>query len=131
MKGCFGQKRVELAKRALYKADAAILVVDDKPGPFEDFIVNLLRSLNIPFVIAVNKSDIAEKKQQLAMDYKTFGVPVVEVAATKKTNMTELVQVLSSLMPEEEERPLVAHLLGPNKTAVLVVPVDKAAPKEG
>jgi len=70
--GLLGQKRVELAKRALYKADAAILVVDDKPGPFEDFIVNLLRSLNIPFVIAVNKSDIAEKKQQLAMDYKLW-----------------------------------------------------------
>jgi len=127
--GLLGQKRVERAKRALYKADAAILVVDDKPGPFEEFIVDLLRSLNIPFVIAVNKSDVAEKKEQLTKYYKNFGVPVVEIAATQRKNISELIQVISSLIPEEEEKPLVGHLLGQNKTAVLVVPVDKAAPK--
>jgi len=127
--GLLGQKRVERAKRALYKADAAILVVDDKPGPFEDFIVSLLRNLSIPFVIAINKSDVTEDTKTLVKDYEPFNVPVVEVAAAQGKNISELIQVLSSLLPDEEEKPLVAHLLGQNKTAVLVIPVDKAAPK--
>ncbi len=127
--GLLGQKRVERAKRALYKADAAILVVDDKPGPFEDFIVSLLRNLSIPFVIAVNKSDVTEDTKTLVKDYEPFNVPVVKVAAAQGKNISELIQVLSSLLPDEEEKPLVAHLLGQNKTAVLVIPVDKAAPK--
>jgi len=127
--GLLGQKRVERATRALYKADAAILVVDDKPGAFEDFIVSLLRNLSIPFAIAVNKSDVAEDTKTLVKDYEPFNVPVVEVAAAQGKNISELIQVLSSLLPDEEEKPLVAHLLGQNKTAVLVIPVDKAAPK--
>jgi [FeFe] hydrogenase H-cluster maturation GTPase HydF len=124
--GFLGEKRVERAKRALYRADAAILVVDDVPTEHERFAVNLLGQLEIPFIIAINKSDL---KNNLRDAYIDFGVPIVEVSAKTKTNIETLVQLVSSVMPEEESKTMLAHLIGEYRTVVLVVPIDTAAPK--
>ncbi len=61
--------------------------------------------------------------------YIDFGVPIVEVSAKTKTNIETLVQLVSSVMPEEESKTMLAHLVGEYRTVVLVVPIDTAAPK--
>jgi [FeFe] hydrogenase H-cluster maturation GTPase HydF len=127
--GLLGEKRVERAKRAMYKADVGILVVDSKPGEFEQFAASMLRDLGIPFVIAVNKSDAVSQTDEIVRAYDDFGVPVVEVSAAQRNNIDKLLETLSGVIPKEEEKPLVAHLLNRYNTAVLVVPIDKAAPK--
>lgn len=124
--GYLGEKRVERAKRALYRADVAILVVDDVPTEHEQFAMDLLRELEIPFVIAINKSDI---KNGLKKFYAGLNVPIVEVSAKTKTNIEALIEAINGIMPEEESRTLLAHLLGEYRTVVLVVPIDTAAPK--
>ncbi|MBC7099969.1 50S ribosome-binding GTPase, partial [Candidatus Bipolaricaulota bacterium] len=107
--GFLGEKRVERAKRSLYRADAAILVVDDVPTEHERFAVNLLRQLEIPFIIAINKLDL---KNNLRDAYIDFGVPIVEVSAKTKTNIETLIKTVCDILPEEEPRPMLAHLIG-------------------
>jgi len=124
--GFLGEKRVERAKRALYRADAAILVVDDLPSEHEHFAVDLLRQLEIPFIIAVNKFDL---KNGLREFYTHFDVPIVEVSAKTKVNITALAQTIAKIIPEEESKTLLAHLVAEHKTVVLVVPIDTAAPR--
>jgi len=53
--GEIGTERVKRAKRAFYRADAAVLVVDDKPTQFEHFVAKIFREMRIPFLIAANK----------------------------------------------------------------------------
>lgn len=124
--GFLGEKRVERAKRSLYRADAAILVVDDRPTEYEHFAVELFKQLEIPFILAVNKVDL---RGDVANFYKGFHVPIVEVSAKEGKNIWTLVDSLVKILPDEESRTMVAHLMGDRKTVVLVVPIDTAAPK--
>ncbi|MGJ8455174.1 [FeFe] hydrogenase H-cluster maturation GTPase HydF [Pseudothermotoga sp. U03pept] len=124
--GFLGEKRVERAKRALYRADAAILVVDDLPSEHEHFAADLLRQLEIPFIIAVNKFDL---KNGLRKFYTHFDVPIVEVSAKTKVNIAALAQTIAKIIPKEESKTLLAHLVAEHKTVVLVVPIDTAAPR--
>lgn len=124
--GFLGEKRIERAKRSLYRADAAILVVDDRPTEHEHFAVELFKQLEIPFILAVNKVDL---RSDVANFYKGFRVPVVEVSAKEGKNIRALIDSLSKVLPDEESRTMVAHLMGDRKTVVLVVPIDTAAPK--
>lgn len=124
--GFLGEKRVERAKRSLYRADAAILVVDDRPTEYEHFAVELFKQLEIPFIVAVNKVDL---RGDVANFYKGFHVPIVEVSAKEGKNIWTLVDSLVKILPDEESRTMVAHLMGDRKTVVLVVPIDTAAPK--
>ncbi|MEJ5229359.1 MAG: [FeFe] hydrogenase H-cluster maturation GTPase HydF [Pseudothermotoga sp.] len=126
-KGTVGEKRVERAKRSLYRADAAILVVDSKPSFYEQMLVEIFKELELPFLIALNKIDLG--LDDLEASYEQFGVPVVEISAKERRNISTLLEKLAQIIPTEEERPLVGHLLKKNKTVVLVVPIDKAAPK--
>jgi len=124
--GFLGEKRVERAKRSLYRADAAILVVDDVPSEHERFAVEMFRQLEIPFLIAVNKVDLGKRVKDAYIDFK---VPIVEVSAKTRQNIDSLLHALASVVPDEESRPMLAHLIGQYRTVVLVVPIDTAAPK--
>lgn len=124
--GKIGVERVKRAKRAFYRADAAVLVVDDKPTQFEHFVARIFREMRIPFLIAVNKMDLRDGVDGL---YDSFKVPVIPISARFNINIDRLLTALSQILPNEKERPLVSHLLKDNKTAVLVIPIDKSAPK--
>lgn len=125
--GIVGQKRVERAKRSLYRADAAILVTDDRPSYYEMMLIDIFKELEIPFLIALNKVDL--QLNGLMGLYESFSVPVVEISAKERRNIDTLIGRLSQIIPAEEEKSLIGHLLKDTKTVVLVVPIDKAAPK--
>lgn len=125
--GIVGQKRVERAKRSLYRADVAILVTDDRPSCYEEMLMNIFKELEIPFLVALNKVDL--QRNGLMSLYESFGAPVVDVSAKERKNIDTLVKRLSEIIPVEEEKPLIGHLLKDTRTVVLVVPIDKAAPK--
>ncbi|MCL2601051.1 MAG: Era-like GTP-binding protein, partial [Treponema sp.] len=59
--GELGEMRVLRAKRVLNKTDAAVLVAEAGSafGPVEEELVGIFRKKNIPFIVALNKSDTA------------------------------------------------------------------------
>jgi [FeFe] hydrogenase H-cluster maturation GTPase HydF len=121
--GQLGQLRVRKTKQVLNKTDVAVLVVDGTVGMTDSDreLVALFQSKDIPYVVAYNKCDLA-------------AVPLPEgamaVSARTGAGIHELKERIAHLADSEKpEKPLVADLLAPGDTAVLVVPIDSAAPK--
>ena len=123
--GALGELRVRRTRQVLNKTDLAILVVDATLGmtAVEEELVGLLKQKNVPWILAWNKSDLLEK------------IPAGEgntiwVSALTGYHIHELKELAAkTALREEAKRPLVSDLLEPGEVAVLVVPIDKAAPK--
>ena len=123
--GTLGEKRVRRALRVLEKTDIAVLVTDSTRGlqPAEQELIELFRKREIPFVIAHNKADLTSVPASVPENE-------IYVSAAADSNIRELKELIArAVKPTESEKRLVADLLAPNDTVVLVVPIDSAAPK--
>lgn len=123
--GALGAERVRRALRVLEKADIAVLVTDSTRGlqPAEQELIELFRKREIPFIIAHNKADLTSVPGSVPENE-------IYVSAVADSNIRELKELIArAVKPTEPEKRLVADLLAPNDTVVLVVPIDSAAPK--
>ena len=122
--GALGALRIRKTKQVLNKTDIAVLVVDALEGMREcdRQLVALFQEKEIPYLIVFNKAD-------LLGEIPAAGEKEIFVSARTKQGINELKERMSVLRPLEEEKHLVGDLLSPGDLAVLVVPIDKAAPK--
>ena len=123
--GTLGEERVRRALRVLEKTDIAVLVTDSTRGlqPVEQELLELFRKREIPFIIAHNKTDLTSAPAAVPENE-------IYVSAAADSNIRELKELIArAVKPTEPEKRLVADLLAPNDTVVLVVPIDSAAPK--
>ena len=123
--GTLGEERVRRALRVLEKTDIAVLVTDSTRGlqPAEQELLELFRKREIPFIIAHNKTDLTSAPAAVPENE-------IYVSAAADSNIRELKELIArAVKPTEPKKHLVADLLAPNDTVVLVVPIDSAAPK--
>jgi [FeFe] hydrogenase H-cluster maturation GTPase HydF len=122
--GSLGELRVTKTKQVLAKTDVAVLVVDAAEGmsACDEELVTLFQQREIPYVIAVNKSDAVPPSTGAKEN-------VITVSALTKQGIHELKEKIGSLHVAEENKHLVADMVGPGDFVVLVVPIDSAAPK--
>ena len=123
--GALGAERVRRALRVLEKTDIAVLVTDSTRGlqHAEQELLELFRKREIPFIIAHNKADLTSVPAAVPENE-------IYVSAAADSNIRELKELIArAVKPTEPEKRLVADLLAPNDTVVLVVPIDSAAPK--
>ncbi|MDR3170785.1 MAG: [FeFe] hydrogenase H-cluster maturation GTPase HydF [Treponema sp.] len=124
--GMLGELRVRKAKQVLNKTDVAVLVVDaavGKSGADEELIA-LFKAKQVNFIVAYNKSDLLETAGYQAGD--------TEISVSAKTNahIDDLKERIAALAVREEPKlRIVGDLIGPEDFVVLVIPIDKAAPK--
>ena len=123
--GELGEKRVERTRRVLRKCDVAVLVSEAGRTltPAEEELVGLFQARGIPFVVALNKCDLHADAQ---------AVPPNEITVSAATghNVNALKELIAQVAKgAESEKRLVADLLQPGDTVVLVVPIDSSAPK--
>lgn len=122
--GELGEKRVKKAKEVLNKADIALVVIDAQEGitDFEKDMIHLIEEKKIPYLKVYNKMDLHKNIWQ--EDHAVF------VSAMTKEGIFELKEKIGKLVPSEEEKfQIVGDLIQPSDFVVLVVPIDKAAPK--
>lgn len=121
--GALGEQRVKKTRQVLEKTDIAVLVVDACTGmtACDEELTALFGEREIPYIIACNKWDQAEGKEQIA--------GAIEVSAQTGEGVHALKEKLAAMLPDKEERHLAADLVKPMDTVVLVVPIDSAAPK--
>ena len=123
--GTLGELRVKKTRQELNRADVAVLVVDAAEGlqQCDHELLSLFKEKELPYLIVWNKSDLLE----------TVPAPKeheIYVSATEKTNIWECKETLSKLgQGVFTEQPLISDLLKPLALVVLVIPIDKAAPK--
>jgi [FeFe] hydrogenase H-cluster maturation GTPase HydF len=96
-------------------------------SPEEDELIRRFQAKEIPYLTVFNKLDLMPEPEQAAL--KTSFDPLW-VSAADGRNIYELKERIAALKPEETHRfPLIADLIEPLDLVILVVPIDKAAPK--
>ncbi len=129
--GELGALRVRKSYQVLNKTDIAILVIDSTAGKGEEELelIHRFHKKGIPYLIVYNKIDLlsTEKIKDLAMSVRAGEVLV---SASDGMNIQELKEKIASLKPEDTHKyPLIQDLIAPLDLVILVVPIDKAAPK--
>ena len=129
--GELGALRVRKSYQVLNKTDIAILIIDSTAGKGEEELelIHRFHKKGIPYLIVYNKIDLlsTEKIKDLAMSVRA---EEVLVSASDGMNIQELKEKIASLKPEDTHKyPLIQDLIKPLDLVILVVPIDKAAPK--
>lgn len=127
--GELGNLRIQKAYQMLNKTDIAVLVVDATVGmtTVDEKILNRIKDKKIPYIVVMNKADlVSEETVTTNINVGT----VISISAVQNKNIHELKEKIASLIPEEDNsRRIVGDLINPSDFVVLVVPIDKAAPK--
>ena len=132
--GELGALRVKKSYQVLNKSDAAVLVVDASLGLCEeDFaFIEHIQKKQIPYAVAFNKSDLAPSAS-LAKDLqylKEHHIDFVSVSTADLSGIDTLKEKIATLAKTEDTKlRIVADQIHPSDFVVLVVPIDKAAPK--
>ena len=130
-KGELGALRVRKSYQVLNKTDIAILVIDSTISKTEEefALIHRFHKKKIPYLVVYNKIDLLsnEEIKDLAMSVRPGEVLV---SASSNMNIYELKEKIASLKPEDTHKyPLIQDLIEPLDLVILVVPIDKAAPK--
>ncbi len=132
--GELGELRIKKTMEVLRKTNVAMLILDGKEGvtKVEKDLLSTLKEQKIPTVLVLNKSDLLTKEQieEVRQAFEQ-DIPFISVSALKKEGIDELKEKLASyvMKDEKEEKVIVGDLIEPGDFVVLVVPIDKAAPK--
>lgn len=130
--GALGERRVEKTRQVLDRTDIGLLVVSAAEwGEFEEGLLEQLQRRSVPSIVVWNKSDLGRPAPGLVAQLKDRKVPSVETVASRGEGLSELRAALVEAAPDEfiNTPPLLADLVPPGELAVLVVPIDKEAPK--
>ena len=123
--GELGALRVKRTRQVLNYVDLAVLTVDATVGMTEPEreLCEIFKNKNIPYVVAYNKSDLLSSIPQPSENE-------IYVSALSGVNINELKDKMAALVKaSDEQKFIVGDLIEPNDKIVLVVPIDKAAPK--
>ena len=134
--GHLGELRVRKAKQVLNRVDVAVLVVDATVGKtsVDEELIRIFKEKEIPYLVVYNKADLLKTKDgnQFSSENKLNQDAEQSIYASAVTgqNIYELKERIASLaVTDELKLRLVGDLLEPSDFAILVVPIDKAAPK--
>lgn len=122
--GSLGELRVQKAVETLSKTDVAVLVhgSSDHINKDEAKLIEAFREKNIPYIIAYNKSDIFPEAISNENE--------ISVSALTGEGIYELKELIAKYAKSSvNEKVIVSDLIKPGDTVLLVIPIDKAAPK--
>lgn len=128
-----GGERIKKTLAILNRTDVAILICDYKG--IDDYEKNLIKKfveLNIPYCILINKTDIEPVEEPALTEIKNY---TENYLVTSFLNDEDFIfnfkNLLVKLLPEDFiNSPYILKDLVPSKsTVILVIPIDKEAPK--
>ncbi len=134
--GALGELRARRTMQVFDRTDLGVIVTEaGEWGEFEGQILEELRQRQVPAVAVFNKIDTADGRPAVplaaAERLAELKVRTVAVSALRREGLLDLRQALLESAPEHfiENPAILSDLVGPDGLAVLVVPVDKEAPR--
>jgi [FeFe] hydrogenase H-cluster maturation GTPase HydF len=130
--GALGELRVQKTRKVIERTEVALLVaVSESWGSFEENLLREFLEAQIPTIVVFNKVDLSEPGDGLISSLRDQKAHVVLTAATTGKGITDLRQaLLESVPPDFLNNPaILGDLVPTGGLAVLVVPIDKEAPK--
>lgn len=123
--GALGELRVRKTRQVLNKTDVAVLTVDATEGKSEqdENLIRLFKDKKLNYIVVYNKTDLI-KEPQVMRESEIY------VSAETGYHIELLKEKIAALaVTEESKLKIVGDILHPGDFAVLVIPIDKAAPK--
>ena len=131
--GSLGAMRVEKTEKIFDRTDIAVIICDF--NGWDDFEINLYKEFerrSIPVLAVINKSDIETISPQKLDKIKNYvKEPLQTSIKSGREVVFELKKQLVASVPENFINPpsILGDLVPPDSTVVLVIPIDKEAPK--
>ncbi len=126
-------KRLEKTLKVINRTDVAVIVCDARGiDDYENDLIKKFEELNIPFLILVNKNDINPVSEaELSKIYTITPHVIVTSACADKDIVFKIKNEIIKLLPDDFViQPKIAGDLVPEgSTVILVIPIDKEAPK--
>jgi [FeFe] hydrogenase H-cluster maturation GTPase HydF len=125
--GALGELRMARTRQVFDRTDIAAIVAEaGQWGEFEDELLAEFRRRATPAIAVLNKVDVCAP-EPLARE----GIPVVHTDALHGRGISEFREALLAAVPPEllRDPAILGDLVGPGELAILVVPIDKEAPK--
>lgn len=126
-------ERIEKTLKVINRTDIAVIVCDyNGIDEYEKQLIEQITELKIPYLVVINKTDlepISDKKLAQIKDY-TENI-IITSAYDDKDIVFKFKEKLVQMLPEEfVNSPAIAgDLIPPKSTVILVIPIDKEAPK--
>jgi len=129
--GALGELRIKKTRSAFDRADLGVIVTDGEWGEFEEGILEELTRRETPVVVVFNKVDLAKPPARVVARLREKKISTVETVASRGEGILDFRQALLDTAPADfvNNPVILADLVGPGEMAVLVVPIDKEAPK--
>ena len=130
--GALGQLRVAKTRQIFDRTDLGVIITEPEEwGEFEEQMLSELQRREIPAVIVFNKVDLGFPRADLVERFTEEKIPVVRTAAARGQGILDFRQALLDAAPEDfiANPTILGDLVGAGELAVLVVPVDKEAPR--
>ena len=132
--GELGLMRIQKAHQALNRCDIAVLVIDALEGitPEDGKILEKIQKKQIPCILAINKCDLLSSFDSPVplTDSLPDSIHTIRISARNGQGIFELKEMLAASLPEEDKgRRIVGDLIHSSSLVILVIPIDKAAPK--
>ncbi|MGI5940064.1 MAG: [FeFe] hydrogenase H-cluster maturation GTPase HydF [Thermoleophilia bacterium] len=129
--GALGELRADRTKKVFERTDVGVVVTEPGEwGEFEEQIVQTLLDNNASPIVVVNKVD-TDGDTPLPPELQARGLPVVFTSVVEGRGIADFRQALLDNAPEHfiESPAILGDLVGPGELAVLVIPIDKEAPR--
>lgn len=127
------EKRIEKTMKILNRVDVAVIVCDYKGiDNYEKSLIEKFNELKIPFIILVNKTDITQIDEKTLTQLKNLCNEVIVTSALTDTDLTfKFKETLVKLLPDDfvNSPKIAGDLVNEKSTVILVIPIDKEAPK--
>lgn len=126
-------ERIEKTMKIINRTDVAIVVCDyNGIDDYERNLIEKFNELKIPFMIFINKTDEKYPSDSIIEDLKNYTKHIL--LSSVKTNdliVFKIKELLVKLLPEDfvNSPKIVGDLIPKGSTVILVIPIDKEAPK--
>lgn len=131
--GDLGEQRIKKTKKIFDRTDIAIIICDAKGwNEYEIELFKEFESRNAPVLAVVNKQDLSKiNEDNLEQIKKYVKNPLLTSVSANREIVYRLKEQLISACPDDFINPpsITGDLVDANDTVVLVIPVDKEAPK--
>lgn len=129
-----GHLRKEKTMSVLNKTDVALIVFDgnDEPHITEIELIENIKSKNIKALGILNKSDtfISDSEEKRKVYEERFNIPFVCTSTLTGDGIENIkTMLIENVQNDDDKFKIVGDLIKPGDFVVLVIPIDKAAPK--
>lgn len=129
-----GKARIEKTLKIIDRTDIGVIVCEyNNFDEYEERLIEKFNELKIPYLILVNKTDLTENITTLiSKSGRTYTDNVIFTSATTDKNIIyKFKEELVRLLPEDFVAPpkIAGDLVEEKSTVILVIPIDKEAPK--